>query len=216
MSSSPVETKGIVETFDDMAHDRCCKYKEKGLTKSSQILLDFLSSNELLGKTVLDIGCGTGYFALEMLKHGAASCVWIDLSAEAIREANQYAMQSGFQGRAKFEVANAASDHPTLSDVVTMDKVLCCYPDADGLLKTACDSSKEFLGFVVPRGQGWVKPFMRCGAAMINLVERVRKSSFRFYLHSLSSIEKQLTGNGFQLQRKTTSRVWLIYLYKRT
>jgi len=129
--------KGIAETFDDLAHDRCCKYKSKGLTSSSQVLLDFISKKGLTGKTVLEIGCGTGFFALETIRHGAASCVGVDLSSAAIHEANEFAKESGLQDRARFEVANATStDQPPSFDIVVMDKVLCCYPDADALLKT--------------------------------------------------------------------------------
>jgi len=167
------------------------------------------------GKTVLDIGCGTGFFALETMRHGAASSVGIDLSAEAIREANEYAREAGFQDMAKFEVANAASERLPSSDVVVMDKVLCCYPDVDALLKTASGSSRELLGFVVPRDEGWMKPFMRCGAAMINTVEKLRRTGVKFYLHPLNSIDRQLVENGFQQLSKTKSRIWLVYLYKR-
>src|SRR5712691_11202837 len=114
MSSVPPQEKGIAKTFDDLAHDRCCKYKSNGLTDSSQVLLDFISNNGLVGKTVLEIGCGIGFFALETLRHGASSCVGIDLSSAAIHEANEFAKESGLQDRARFEVANGAStQHPS-------------------------------------------------------------------------------------------------------
>src|SRR5438128_597092 len=48
MTSGSVQTKGIAETFDDLAHDRCCKYKSNGLTASSQVLLDFISNKGLV------------------------------------------------------------------------------------------------------------------------------------------------------------------------
>jgi predicted TPR repeat methyltransferase len=215
MTSDSVPEKGIAETFDDLAHDRCCKYKSKGLTASSEVLLGFLSRNGLVGKTVLDIGCGTGFFALETLRHGAVTCTGIDLSSTAIHEANQFAQESGLQDRAKFEVANASSSPQSASDVVVMDKVLCCYPDSDALLKTASDSSKELLGFVVPRDEGLMKPVMRIGTALINLVEKLRKSGFRLYLHPLRSIDKLLVENGFQQASKAKSRFWLVFLYRR-
>jgi SAM-dependent methyltransferase len=215
MTSESVQTKGIAETFDDLAHDRCCKYKSKGLTASSQVLLDFISQNGLVGKTVLDIGCGTGFFALETLRHGASSCIGVDLSSAAIQEANEFAKESGLQDRARFEVANAASAQPASSDIVVMDKVICCYPDADALLKTASESSRAMLGFVVPRDQGLMKPVMRCGTAVINLVERLRKSGFRMYLHHLGSVDKLLIENGFQQANKAKSRFWLVFLYRR-
>ncbi len=215
MSSVAPQEKGIAETFDDLARDRCCKYKSKGLTASSLILLDFLSKKGLTGKTLLEIGCGTGFFALETIRHGAASCVGVDLSPAAIQEANELAKESGLQDRARFEVANAASTHQPASDIVVMDKVLCCYPDANALLKTASDSSGELLGFVVPRNQGLMRPAMRIGAALINLVERLRKTGFRFYLHPLRSIDRSLVETGFRQEDKATSRFWLIFLYTR-
>src|SRR2546428_347964 len=111
MTSGSVQTKGIAETFDDLAHDRCCKYKSNGLTASSQVLLDFISNKGLVGKTVLEIGCGTG---------------------------------------------------------------------------------------------------------LINLVERLRKTGFRWYLHPLRSIDELLAESGFQQENKAKSRFWLVFLYKRT
>src|SRR5712691_838610 len=215
MTSGSAETKGIAETFDDLAHDRCCKYKSSGLTDSSQVLLDFISNNGLVGKTVLEIGCGTGFFSLDTLRHGASSCVGIDLSSAAIHEANEFAKETGLQDRARFEVANAASTHEPASDIVVMDKVLCCYPDADALLKNASDSSRELLGFVVPRDEGLMKPAMKIGIALINLVEKLRKSGFRLYLHPLRSIDELLAGSGFQRENKAKSRFWLVFLYKR-
>jgi hypothetical protein len=204
MSSVPSQEKGIAQTFNDLAHDRCCKYKSNGLTASSQVLLDFLSKKGLLGKTVLEIGCGTGFFALETLR------------SAAIHEANEFAKESSLQDRARFEVANAASTRQPVSDIVVMDKVLCCYPDADALLKKASESSRDLLGFVVPRDEGLMRPAMKIGTALINLVERVRKTGFRLYLHPLGSIDRLLAENGFQQARKAKSRFWLVFLYNRT
>jgi magnesium-protoporphyrin O-methyltransferase len=215
MSSVPPQEKGIAETFDDLARDRCCKYKSNGLTASSQLLLDFISKEGLVGKTVLELGCGTGFLALETLRHGASSCVGVDLSSAAIHEANEFAKESGLQDRARFEVANAASTHQPTSDIVIMDKVLCCYPDSDVLLKTASESSRELLGFVVPRDEGLMKPAMKIGTALINLVEKLRKTGFRLYLHPLRSIDELLAETGFQQTKKDRSRFWLIFLYTR-
>src|SRR5260370_25896928 len=109
MPSAPVQEEAIAETFDDLAHDRCCKYKSNGLTASSQVLLDFISNKGLVGKTVLEIGCGTGFFALETLRNGASSCVGVDLSSAAIHAANAFAKESGLEDRARFEVAKAGA-----------------------------------------------------------------------------------------------------------
>src|SRR5438094_3969899 len=214
MTSNPAHTKGIAETFDDLAHDRCCKYKSKGLTASTEVLLGLLTEKGLVGKIVLDIGCGTGFFALETLRQGASSCMGVDLSSAAIHEANEFAKESGLQDRARFEVADAASIQHA-ADIVVMDKVLCCYPDADSLLKTASSSSSDLLGFVVPRDEGLMRPVMRIGTGLINLVEMLRRTGFRLYLHPLRSLDKLLVDNGFQRSSKAKSRFWLVFLYTR-
>src|SRR5947208_7391471 len=214
MASDPVHTKEIAETFDELAHDRCCKYKSKGLTASTEVLLGLLTENGLVGKTLLDIGCGTGFFALETLRQGASSCIGVDLSSAAIHEANEFAKESGLQDRARFEVADAASIQHA-ADIVVMDKVLCCYPDADSLLKTASSSSSDLLGFVVPRDEGLMRPVMRIGTGLINLVEMLRRTGFRLHLHPLRSLDKLLVDNGFQRSSKAKSRLWLVFLYTR-
>jgi len=214
MTSDPAHTKEIAKTFDDLAHDRCCKYKSKGLTASTEVLLGLLTEKGLVGKTVLDIGCGTGFFALETLRQGASSCMGVDLSSAAIHEANEFAKESGLQDRARFEVADAASIQHA-ADIVVMDKVLCCYPDADSLLKTASSSSSDLLGFVVPRDEGLMRPVMRIGTGLINLVEMLRRTGFRLYLHPLRSLDKLLVDNGFQRSSKAKSRFWLVFLYTR-
>lgn len=152
---------------------------------------------------------------METLRKGTTSISGFDLSEAAIQEANGYAKESGFADRAKFEVGDGAVVQLPFSDIVVMDKVLCCYPDYDSLLKKASESSKQMLGFIVPRDEGWMKPFMRCGAAAINLVERIRRTGFKFYLHPLTSIHEQLVERGFQQAEKTKSRFWLIFLYKK-
>jgi methyltransferase family protein len=153
---------------------------------------------------------------MEALRKGTASIIGFDLSSAAIQEANGYAKESGLGERAKFEVGDGAVVQMPSSDIVVMDKVLCCYPDYDALLRNASDASKQMLGFIVPRDEGWMKPFMRCGAAMINLVERLRKTGFKFYLHPLGTIHRQLVEKGFHPAEKAKSRVWLIYLYKKS
>src|SRR5436309_15489776 len=211
MTSDPAHTKGIAETFDDLAHDRCCKYKSKGLTASTEVLLGLLTENGLVGKTLLDIGCGTGFFALETLRQGASSCIGVDLSSAAIHEANEFAIESGLQDRARFEVADAASTQHA-ADIVVMDKVLCCYPDADSLLKTAPAPSNRLLGVLGPRDEGLMRPLMRLGTGLINLVERLTRTGFRLYPDPLGSLDRLIVDNGFQQSNKAGSRLWLVFL----
>src|SRR5512138_3262425 len=46
--------------------------------------LDLLRPH-LAGKTVLDVGCGSGRFAFQLLEAGAAKVIGVDISEEAVR-----------------------------------------------------------------------------------------------------------------------------------
>ncbi len=177
--------------------------------------MEYLNDEGLAGKTILDLGCGTGSFSIEALKAGAAQCVGVDLSPEMIRNANELAARSGFSERAKFGVGDAATLQHPFSNTVVLDKVICCYPDVDALLKKASESSSKMLGFVVPRDEGIVKGPLRLGVGLFNLVEKLRRVRAPMYLHSLKKINSMLEAAGFVQKRKTGSRFWLILLYTR-
>ncbi len=214
MSASAVG-KDIADEFDGLACDFCDSYKESGLTKSSEILLGYLNEEGLAGKTILDLGCGTGSFSVEALKAGAAQCVGVDLSPEMIRNASELTAKTGFSDKAKFVVGDAANLQHPVSDAVVLDKVICCYPEVNALLKSASASSSKMLGFVVPRDEGIVKGPLRLGVGLFNLVEKLRKRKAPMYLHSLKKIDGLLEASGFVQKRKTPSRFWLVFLYTR-
>ncbi len=214
MSAGTV-SKDIADEFDSLACDFCDRYKESGLSKSSKILLGYLKEEGLTGKTVLDLGCGTGSFSIEALKEGAGQCVGVDLSPEMIRNANDLAVKSGFSDRAKFTIGDAANVQHPVSDAVVLDKVICCYPEMEALLKSASESSSNMLGFVVPRDEGLFKGPLRLGIGIVNLAEKLRKRRAPMYLHPLKNIDKLLHTAGFVQKRKTPSRFWLVFLYAR-
>ncbi len=205
----------IADDFDGDACDHCCRYKRSGLSKSSKILFGLLVDEGFEEKTVLDLGCGTGGFVIEALKHGARSGAGVDLSPAMIKSAKELAATEGLQDRAEFEVENAATGELPRSDIVVMDKVVCCYPDFGPLLKNSIEASRETVGFVVPRDAGIVKVPLRVVARLTNLVAGLRKKRLPFYLHPLRSLDKLLTDGGFSRKRRVSSGMWLVFLYKR-
>ena len=178
--------------------------------------MNWLVEEEVSGKRIVDLGCGTGAFAIEMLKNGASSCVGIDLSPAMIRTASELAVESGYQDGAKFELGNAALADLPVSDVVVMDKVICCYPEVGPLLKNASSASGSLIGFVVPRDEGVWKWPLRLAAYAGNLIQKIRRRKLNwFYIHSLKTMNEMLVEAGFAKERKAASRIWLMFLYKR-
>lgn len=56
----------------------------------------------LTGKRVLDVGCGSGRYAVELLAHGAKEVVGLDLSARMIGLARSVAEEAGVSSRCSF------------------------------------------------------------------------------------------------------------------
>jgi SAM-dependent methyltransferase len=67
---------------------------------------------DLEGKTVLDLGCGTGWFSVILAKRGA-QVEGVDISGEAIRIAREMARVNDVEDRVRFRVGSAYDlEHP--------------------------------------------------------------------------------------------------------
>jgi 2-polyprenyl-3-methyl-5-hydroxy-6-metoxy-1,4-benzoquinol methylase len=58
--------------------------------------------NPIVGKTVLDIGCGPGHYSVALAKNGAAHVFGIDFADEMISIAQQNAKSAGVDGNCQF------------------------------------------------------------------------------------------------------------------
>lgn len=176
--------------------------------------MTFLVEEGVQGKSVVDLGCGAGGFAIQLLKEGASIAAGFDLSQKMIDTANELAKVEGFETKTKFQVGNAADAELPSSHIVIMDKVLCCYSDWQLLLKNAINTSQETIGFIVPRDVGIAKLCFRPGVKIVNYFAK-RKGNTLFYLHPLREVDKTLQESGFTLTKKQTKRFWLAFLYNR-
>src|SRR5882672_1588498 len=75
--------------------------------RPSEELLRLLDAGKLTGKTVLEIGCGTGTNAIELARRGF-QVVAVDFVDEAIQAARKKALQANV--KVDFRVADAVKD----------------------------------------------------------------------------------------------------------
>ena len=189
------------------------RYRKKGPTAPTRLLLDLVAESGVRGRSVLDIGGGVGAVQHELLARGAAQVVNVDASP-AYQEANRdEARVRGHEGRVEYLLGDFVELAPRLAaaDVVTLDRVLCCYPDMPALVDASADRALRTWGFVSPREVWWV----RAALAAANLAVRLTGNPFRVYVHPLDAVDRRLRGRGFGPPRMGRRGMWEVRVYER-
>lgn len=214
MSSSAAPCCGIDETFDSRIALRDLeRYRRKGPSPSTQQLLNAIRDAGFLGATVLDVGGGIGTIAHELLGTGAERASIVDASAAYLSVAREEAERRQVSARLQLlqgDVVTLPGGVPQ-ADVVTLDKVVCCYPDCEQLLTATTERADRLYGIVYPRDSWWV----RLATAAKNAVRRLRRSAFRVFIFSNAEIDAAIRREGFELRTRTHGLVWVVALYQR-
>jgi magnesium-protoporphyrin O-methyltransferase len=182
-------------------------------------LLEALAEAGLNDRSVLDVGCGIGDLALAALGRGASRATGVDLSARAIDRAAVLARERGFADRATFEVGDGSRLDLPEADVVVLNRVICCYADADALLERSLAAAGAVYAFTAPVSGGPVGVMNRAWTRLWNIVYRIRKkryAGFQTYVHDLRGIDERVRLAGFHPVRRERRRiVWDLAVYAR-
>src|SRR5262249_7074741 len=138
------------------------RYRRKGPDPSTRLMLEELRRLPLDGVSVLDVGGGIGVLGLELVASGARHVVDVDASAAYLTTAQQQVADGGWEERLGAVSADfAALDEPVEpTDIVTLDRVVCCYPDYERLLERASGCARRALALSYPRDRWYVRAFV--------------------------------------------------------
>lgn len=188
-------------------------YRRRGPANQTKLILEAIRSLGLKGMALLDIGGGIGAIHHELLKDVAREATQVDASSAYLKEAKEETARRGNIERVRFIHADftaVASDLPQ-ADLVTLDRVVCCYPDFRSLLKAAADHSRKAIALTYPR-ETW---YMRFGLWVANFFQKLRKDPFRVFLHPVSEMEALLRNEGFVRSSVQRLVVWEMALYQK-
>ena len=165
-------------------------------------------SNEIpraLGLTrdsyVLEIGCGSGRYALQVARATGCRVLGIDVNAPGIANANSLAAAQNLAGRARFEIVDASQPLPFADasfDAAFSNDVLCHISGRLALLR-------EIFRVLKPGARFVFSDALVIGG-VISHQELATRSSIGYYLFSPpGENERLLVAAGFQLVRVTDS-----------
>jgi magnesium-protoporphyrin O-methyltransferase len=190
------------------------RYREKGPDKTTRALIDAIVAEGVKGATLLDVGGGIGAIQLELLAAGMAKAESVDASEAYVEVAQAEAERLGYGDRTAARVGDfvalAAAIDP--ADVVTLDRVVCCYGDLPALLGAASDHARQVVGLVWPRDVWW----NRIAAHTLNAVAWITRDPTRWYLHRPGQVDAILQAAGYRRRDVTRDLIWQVALYQRT
>ncbi|MEE8154295.1 MAG: class I SAM-dependent methyltransferase [Phycisphaerales bacterium] len=204
--------------FDDLFNEKCAtrelrRYRKRGPIKTTRLLIDALRSQGAEDSTLLDIGGGIGAIQHELIKDGATRVVSVEGSTASISAAREEATRQGYADRVQYHHADFVdvAEEIDSADIVTLDRVICCYPDMKVLVARSAEKARQLYGLVYPR-HTWLVRII--GPAM-NLIHRLRRIAFRVYLHRPSEIDRAVRAAGLRLRSEQHTMIWHVAVYAR-
>ncbi len=187
------------------------RYRASGPDGTTRMLLDMVRTQPLGGATVLDIGGGIGVIGQELLRAGAGHVVHVEASEAYLEVARQEARRSNLLDRIEFVEGDFVRRAGALdkADIVTLDRVVCCYPDAEALVSLSVGRARRLFGLVLPR-DGWP---IRLALRLNNLQFVFRRKAYRSYGHSNRRIDELAAERGFRPVADGHTLFWRVVVY---
>ena len=208
------QCQGIENMFDKKTARRELKrYLKKGPTKTTGMLLDAIHKEGVQGLDFLDIGGGIGAIQYDLIKAGASSGTSIEASSAYIDLVKKETLQNGLGEKIDFkhgDFTTTASDVDT-ADIVTLDKVICCYDDMSELVTLSSKLARKIYAVIYPRDVWWTK----LAILFMNFYSTVKGSSFRVFIHPTKKVEEIIIGNGLKRKYYTKTFFWQVVIFTR-
>jgi hypothetical protein len=156
------------------------RYRKRGLDSLTERIASVVKARGIRGATVLEVGGGIGDLEIELLEAGAERATNVELSPEYEQAAGELAREHRLEDRLDRRIGDfvGEADLPA-ADAVVMNRVVCCYPDYEGLVGAAAERARRLLVFTFPRERMLVRAAFR----LMNVWLRLTRNDFRGFVH---------------------------------
>jgi magnesium-protoporphyrin O-methyltransferase len=194
------------------ATEDLAQYRTKGPGSTARLLLAGIAKAGQPQGRLLDIGSGVGALTFELLERGLTEAVGVDLSAAYVAAASAEAARRGRTDSVRFvhgDFAGIASQF-LAADVVTLDRVVCCYPEYERLLDESARHAARCFALSYPRDVWYVRTWV----GLQNVARQLCRNPFRTFVHSASAVEHVIRRAGFELVSRSCTRTWCADVYR--
>jgi 2-polyprenyl-3-methyl-5-hydroxy-6-metoxy-1,4-benzoquinol methylase len=203
------------DVFDEKnARAKAREYARKGLSADARRIVDFVRGRMSPGYSVLEVGGGVGEIQLELLQGGAARVINVELATRYETVASELIRERGLGDRVERRLGDFVREAGTIpaADVVVMNRVVCCYPDAEALVGAAADHARRYLVMTFPVERWWI----RWGLGAANAFLAIRGSTFRGYVHAARAVLATAERHGMQPVERRRGLIWQLIALERT
>lgn len=204
---------GTDQFFTKQAASYIKRFKKKGLERSQKQLMQGLHKNDLKGLSILEIGCGVGYFHNQLIQDGCSRAIGVDISKGMVRMAKMYSKKLGNADNTRYLMGDYMQHHQEIEqqDITILDKVFCCYENCDDLLAESSAKTKKLYAFTLPRDDWWFSPVFKFFISTMKLF----RFTFHPYAHPVEAIGHFLREKGFKEIHKDSTFIWKSFVFSR-
>jgi Methyltransferase domain len=195
------------------AQEELASYRRRGPTGTARLMLDSLDEIGVSAETLLDVGAGIGVLHHELLGGRVRRAVHLEAAAAYVEAAREESMRRGHDSRLQFLHGDFVELAPALSvaDLVTLDRVVCCYPDLEPLVQQSAAKARRYYALSFPHDRWYV----RMHTWWQNERRRRARNPFRTFVHSVARIRALVQAAGFDIRRSRRNLVWEVLVCAR-
>ncbi len=209
------QCQGIEAKFDQAyVSEQLENYRKDGLKKTALQLIEALQAEDIQGLSLLDIGGGVGGLQHALLNSGVRNAINVEAASAYLEACKVEAERQGHATAIDHMQGNfveIAEDVPA-ADIVTLDRVICCYHDMPNLVGLSAKKATRFYGVVYPRDIWFLKLIVQI---YYNFRHWINRNSMRVFIHPTEAVEALLRENGFSRHFHRNMGVWQVAVFKR-
>ena len=189
------------------------QYMKRGPAKVTAKIIGQFSKHQIEGKSLIDVGGGIGALQWWFLDMNGKETISIEASSGYLRLAEKHANEKGWADQTSFLFGDFMQLHTEvdLVDYITLDKMVCCYPNYKEIIEVACAKTKSCVLISYPIDG----PISKIFAWLEGLMTNLKGQNFKPFIHPVAKVREAFKLNGYDRIDHNLLFPWHVETYRR-